>query len=340
MNKEIDISVILPVYNSEAYIKDAVDSILAQTFHNFELIIINDGAKDQSLEILKKIHDPRIRLIDNGENLGLIKTLNKGISLSSGKYICRMDSDDWAYPDRLEKQFHFLEKNTEIGLVGGNVKLMNEKGELIHSRKDRINHPDSIQFELSRRTVLLHPTVMGRAQCFREFSYDESFKHSEDYDLWTRMSKKFQLSNLDEFVLKYRVHSNSVSQVFNSDQLSLTYLISQRYLADIFKIEASLDMVKYYVHPRKYKIDKSHFKDFLIFLKNVEEVATLRIPNARGYIKEQITFIFIQFVLTDCFQNKRIRVFELFKNLNLISLSGLFRAINYFKLIFFYKLRW
>ncbi|HGF9542707.1 TPA: glycosyltransferase family 2 protein, partial [Acinetobacter baumannii] len=125
------VSVVLPAYNAELYLKEAIDSVLSQTFTDFELIILNDGSIDRTEEIILSYNDSRIVYVKNEKNLGLIGTLNKGINLAKGKYIARMDADDICLPERFKKQVDFLEKNNEIDLIGTNAIKINNNGDRI-----------------------------------------------------------------------------------------------------------------------------------------------------------------------------------------------------------------
>lgn len=123
------VTVLLPVYNGEKYIAQAIESILNQSFRNFELRIIDDGSKDSSVKIVQSYSDPRIRIVKNPQNLGLVQTLNRGITLIKSEYLARMDADDIALPDRLEKQLLFMQARPEVGLLGGAIQLVDENGD-------------------------------------------------------------------------------------------------------------------------------------------------------------------------------------------------------------------
>ncbi|MFN5442865.1 MAG: glycosyltransferase family 2 protein, partial [Crocinitomicaceae bacterium] len=154
-----DVSVVMPVYNGEQYLKEAIESILSQTYVNFEFIIINDGSEDNSEEIILSYNDPRIVYIKNLENLKLIKTLNIGFSKAKGKYIARMDADDISLPRRLEKQVDYLERNPDIGVLGTGVFLKGEKeiSKLLYHTDDK-----SLRFALAFYCPFIHPSVVLR----------------------------------------------------------------------------------------------------------------------------------------------------------------------------------
>lgn len=206
------VSVILPVYNAELYIEEAVNSILAQTFTDFEFIIIDDGSTDNSLVILSKLSnfDARIRLVSR-ENKGLIATLNEAISLAKSNYIARMDADDVALPTRLAKQFDFLQANPNVAVLGTCYRYIDELGKLGSKRNTFTGHED-ITASFYFGNPIAHPSVMVNYQLLgKDYCYLDEYKTIEDLELWTRLSVKYQLANLPEVLLYYRVLGSSIS---------------------------------------------------------------------------------------------------------------------------------
>lgn len=211
------ISVLLPVYNAEDYLKEAILSVLNQTFKDFELIILNDGSTDKSENIIQTFTDSRIHYVANETNLGLIKTLNKGIALSRGKYIARMDADDICSTNRFEKQFSFLEQNSNVVLCGSWAKIIDEFGN-IKGRIKRIDSNELIRANMLFTTPFIHPTLMIRREAIVKNSYNLDAKHCEDLELLVRMSQiqDYHFHNIPEYLLKYRIHSSNIS-VLNAD---------------------------------------------------------------------------------------------------------------------------
>jgi glycosyltransferase involved in cell wall biosynthesis len=206
------VTVLMPVYNGEKYLSEAIDSILAQSYKNFELLIINDGSTDNCVSIINSYNDPRIRLVHNEKNLKLIATLNKGLELAQGEYIARMDCDDISLPERLAKQVAFMDSNPAIGICGTWVKTF---GELDGHVWQFPPEPDQIKAGLFFENQIAHPSVLIRRASLKEFnlSYDPQEVHAEDYGLWLKCSRLFSMANVPEVLLMYRFTSTSVSRV-------------------------------------------------------------------------------------------------------------------------------
>ncbi len=219
------------VYNEEKYIKAAIESILGQTYTNFECLIINDGSKDNTVRLVKQFKDDRIRLIENDENIGLTKTLNKGIRLAKGKYIARMDADDVAFANRLRTQINFLENNSEIGICGSWVNVMGDEEGVI--RWKLAQEHEEIKAILLFRNALHHPTVVFRKSVFEEVSnqYDPTILYGQDYELWTRLILKTKVHVLPQALLKYRLQSPSL----NPEKIKYQIEVSKRIRCKYFE---------------------------------------------------------------------------------------------------------
>ena len=207
----------MAVYNSEKYLDESIQSILDQTFRNFELILINDCSTDNSLKIINKYvkKDKRIVIIDNKTNLGRPKARNKGLEIAKGKYIAILDSDDIALPDRLKIQYDFLEKNRDIFLVGSGAYNMDENGTITTKNKPLINSED-IRNKLSTHNCLYHPTIMFRN---KGFMYREKFVYTQDYDFYLiLLSNDKKISNIFEPLIKYRINPNAITWSKKSKQ--------------------------------------------------------------------------------------------------------------------------
>jgi len=205
------VTVLMPVYNAEKYLREAIDSILNQTFRDYEFLIIDDGSTDESNSIIKSYKDERIRLIENGQNIKLIATLNKGIDLARGKYIARMDADDISLPERLQRLVDFMEANSDTGLCGSFLNVMGSNNDRVV--KFRTTH-EEITFRLFFTNCLAHPTIMLRKSVLTDnnLHYPGSL-HAEDYSMWVKMSRLTRLAVIPEVLLTYRVHDSNISEI-------------------------------------------------------------------------------------------------------------------------------
>jgi len=212
-NKKYSMTVIMPTFNVDKFIARAIESMLSQTFKDFELIIIDDASTDGTLEIARSYakKDSRIKIVVNEKNLQVATTLNKGIKIAKSQIIARMDPDDISFPERLEKQFTFMKKHPNIAIVGTNILIINELGELISKREypDKSNKLKKLMFKYS---PFAHPTVMFRKKIFQEFGgYSVSMVPCEDIDLWFKIGSKYEISNIQEYLLKYTLIKTSNS---------------------------------------------------------------------------------------------------------------------------------
>ncbi len=205
------VSVILPVRNCENFLADAIRSILKQSLPDFELIIIDDGSKDTSLQIVKRFRDKRIILLTNNTPMGVARSLNRGIRIAKGDYIARMDADDIAMPDRLYIQYEYFKKHPEVGVVGSWVQLINADGKSIGYKNLPATNQD-IKRLLPFVNPFIHPSVMIRNCLFKQFgTYSLDCEGAEDYELWFKVARNTQFTNLQQVLLQYRMHRNSVS---------------------------------------------------------------------------------------------------------------------------------
>ena len=202
----------MPVFNGERFLREAIDSILSQTFSDFEFIIINDGSTDGTASILDSYvgSDPRVQVYHQ-QNKGVIESRNRACGLARGKYIAQMDADDVAVRDRLQWQIEFMERHAEIGVVGGAVELIDSTGRALHCMR----YP--VENEEIKRALLLHNTLASPAVVIRKEAvlsvggYRRPFHRAEDYDLWLRIAERWRLANLEAVVLKYRIHPDQAS---------------------------------------------------------------------------------------------------------------------------------
>ena len=211
MAKKPTVSVVMSVYNAELYVREAIESILQQTYADFEFLILDDGSTDASLEIVRSISDPRIRVFSSDKNMGIVHQVNRGISMAQGKYIARMDADDISLPERFAHEVAYLETHHRVGMVGTWVELIDTKGVSNNVVWRFQATPEDIPVVLLFGNNFANPTVMIRTSALPEVVYKSEYTLSEDFELTTRISDSHGVANLQEVLLKYRVHGKCIS---------------------------------------------------------------------------------------------------------------------------------
>jgi len=244
------VSVIISVYNGSKFLDQAIESILKQTFVDFEFLIVDDASTDSCPEIIstwaKK--DSRISVIKNNLNIGLTKSLNKGIEMAKGEYIARIDADDVCYPKRLEKQVAFLDANKNCALVGSWAEIINDKNNILRV----VKYPTEsakLKRDLIKYNPFFHSSIMIRKSTLTNVGmYDENFRFAQDYELYFRIAKKYDIANLPETLIKYREIKDSITSKKNRKQIS-------------FVIKAKLKALREGQYPKWYYIYiiKSYF---------------------------------------------------------------------------------
>ena len=225
--KDPKVTVLLCVYNGEKYLREAIDSILNQTFENFEFLVINDASTDSSRDIILSYKDPRIRLIDNKKNLGLTRSLNKGLKLAKGEYIARIDADDIAFPERLKRQLEYIVKRPDVGGVSSWYEVVDERGGLVYVNKVALSFED-IYYNLTFFNCLVHSSTLYNKKLVLDMGgYDENYKRSQDYELWCRISKISRIEQVPEALVKLRLTNTTISRKFQDEQ--------DRYAREVFR---------------------------------------------------------------------------------------------------------
>src|SRR5579859_5463295 len=247
MNKLL--SVILPVYNREQYISRCIDSILEQTFENFELIILNDGSTDNTEEIIKSKKDSRIVYVENKLNQGLIRTLNRGLYLSKGEYIGRMDSDDICLPNRFKTQISYMLENKDTDILGANMISFTDdpKLDIIADQSISVMRSGQHKVRLLQYNTLSHPTVIFRKNRLlaNKLYYDKNALHVEDYKLWIdALLSNLNIESLKIPLLCYRLHNGQISRKNGPAQFftfnSIRYLYALHYFSDLIQSNPAL----------------------------------------------------------------------------------------------------
>lgn len=238
--KNPKISVLMPVYNGEQYLREAIQSILDQTYTDFEFLIIDDGSTDGSRNIIDSFNDSRIRIETCNKNMGTVHALNHGIMLARGEYIARMDCDDISLPKRFEHQIRFMDTNPDTGVIGTGMRLI-KNGKLKNIRFQ----PDSdnlLKISLLFNTCFFHPTVFMRSSVIKKTLYPDNLVYTQDYNFWTHLAIHTRYSNLVEPLVYFRVHPEQISSKKSDLQKTNSRLIRESYINALFPETSRDDM--------------------------------------------------------------------------------------------------
>ncbi len=226
------VTILMPVYNAERYIEEAIQSVLEQSFTDYTLLIINDGSDDLSENIIKGFRDTRIRYIQHGTNLGLTSTLNEGLDLAEGKYLIRMDADDISLPGRFKAQVAFMDANPHISISGTWFLQLGSK----EPTRTPVS-PAECEIKLLENSVLGHPTVIMRLDSIRQhhLKFDAEALHAEDYKFWADAALcGLKIANIPKVLLHYRIHDGQVSASKNTRQLESAGQVRLGYARAVF----------------------------------------------------------------------------------------------------------
>jgi len=237
------ISVIMAVYNGEKFLQQTIDSILSQTFADFEFIIVNDGSTDSTKQILEKNDDKRIIIIDNESNLGVNKSRNSGIQKARGKYIAITDADDISLPDRFQIQVDFLEKNKYVGVCGTFIKVIDKDGKVQYSDWPYSFNSKENYIHFLFNCPLAHSSIMGKRELFLENPYEFHFLVAEDFELWERLSHKTVLVNIEKVLLLYRIYGENTS-LKRENEMKYAVCVLQKRILQGFGIDITEEKVK------------------------------------------------------------------------------------------------
>lgn len=272
MSQEPMISVIMPVYNQQNFVGPAIESILGQTYSDFELIIFDDGSTDDSLKIIQSYDDPRIRVVWGKGNRKLVPPLNDGLRMARGKYVARMDSDDISLPTRFEEQVSFLETHPDVDICGTFFRTIGRGINYVASYP--IEHND-IKLALMFFCSFAHPAIMIRRSTILEkkLFYDEAFLYAEDYDLWSRMAWEGGVFyNIPKVLLRYRVGKFHISSVHGGRQKQLTHQIVARNFVQFGLKEEDIQPLLREIHRSSELKDALHVFDMLIEINHERKV--------------------------------------------------------------------
>lgn len=285
------VSIVMTVYNDIKYIEESINSILNQTYKNFEFIIIDDASTDGTQSLLKQysITDNRLKVIYNKNNIGFIRSLNKGFKHAKGKYIARQDADDISLPKRLETQVRYLENNQNIGLCGTWIKIIDHNGRFHNKIKKHPSSPYSIQWNLSFFCCIAHSSVMIRTTIIdKNGAYNPKFQFVEDYELWVRLSKTTLLANIPKFLVLYREHGLNISTTKTKEQEQGTISISKQSISEILGIEVPESLIiKLNRMTKDVMLEKTDMKSIFDLIMDLYQIFIMN-NSPNQYIKKEI----------------------------------------------------
>lgn len=308
------ISVILPVYNAQTFILESVNSILAQSYRDFELILVDDASSDKTLEMLSSISDSRIRLIQNKVNVGLVGSINRGLDIAGGELIARMDHDDIALPHRFEKQVSFLNQHSSIDVLGSGYQLIDCAGKLGVRYVPPILH-EEISWALSFMCPIAHPTVMVRRNVLLTGNgYRESHSFAEDYDLWERISMNVKFANLSESLLLLRKHDANMTNIWAKKNLLIASEVSARRIKFLLGVEVKSEVINCLY--TQGQVNSECVEDAINLISSLAHSCDVRFPMASSLIRRDAAVRIAQMGLRS-------------KNIKLISASLLKATMIY-----------
>ena len=256
MTQQPRVSVLMPAYDRERYIGDAIASVLAQTFEDFELLVVDDGSTDRTAEIAAGTGDPRVRLLQNETNLGIPATRNRGIEAARGEFVAMLDSDDRAEPTRLAKQVRFLDRHPSHALVGTWFRYMDSEGKPGRMGKRPV-HAKALRARLLFIGCYRNTTVMARRAVLEGYSFRDEFQVAEDLDLWTRISLDHDGANLPEVLVHYRRHEGGISRERKELGRRMKMKIAAHQLESLGVAHREVDLARHVDLRRPHRLERS-----------------------------------------------------------------------------------
>jgi len=288
------VTVLMSVYDSEKFLREAIESILTQTFTDFEFLIINDGSKDSSLKIINSYKDPRIRLISRA-NRGLTFSLNQGLEIAKGEYIARQDSDDISVPERLKKEVDYLDTHPSVALVGSNYTVIDDNGDTL-TTTTVFTEPNDLKLTQITCNQYGHGSIMLRKSILKKTGlYDKSVGYVEDYDLWTRISRVADIANIEESLYLYRRNADGVTRQNLDLQIQQTFAVRDKAFRHFLKHRGQYKVLHYHPGGERYRQRKAVlYRDLAYLYRSVDRplggicmmmLATLLEPlNRKNYL--------------------------------------------------------
>lgn len=290
-NRPPSVSVVMPVYNGEQHITEAINSILSQTFQDFEFIIIDDGSTDQTVDILNRLKDRKIKFHQNQANIGNYASRNIGMNLARGRYICVMDADDVAFPHRMQRQFAHMESNPEVGICGSFVQVIPNGGV-----PNFVTSEELLKVAFLSNNYCSHPSLILRKEFLSRFdlSYNEKYYYSADFDLCARGFQHFRVQNIPDILLQYRRHSAQISTAKFTEQQQYADTIRINQLVD--KMGFKLDEIPIEIHLRLMKKQpiqrelQTQAEDWInTLIEKNNECKQFDEPSLSGFLKQLLS---------------------------------------------------
>ena len=298
------VSVLMPCYNAAAYLAEAMESILAQSYRNIEVIVVDDGSFDQTPEIIRGYasKDNRVKPHFNERNLGLIKTLNRGLDFSTGKYVARMDADDISLIDRIEVLVGILENDPTLDLASGGCYSLSESGKKMARVYPKACTPLGLKFVAFFSTPVLHPCVVFRRSLMQMERFDEEYLHSEDYEIFSRLLLKgHRFLNVEKPLYMLRKNYQSVSHRFETIQISTHNRISFRNINDYFSKQydyfvqrVMTNRINFNVPPELLRQSIAHLFQLRDEFIRRERPSAMELSDIEGFLNEQLIDIHLQ----------------------------------------------
>lgn len=325
------ISAIMPAYNAEKYIGEAIESILNQTFADFEFIIIDDGSTDGTKKIIKEYDDPRIVLLENEKNSGIVVALNKGLDAAKGEYIARMDSDDISLPERFEKQVAFLESHPETVALGVGIRTFGENIEGVDMPAEC--NPQKSRIDLIFSPCIAHPTAMIRASVLKEnnIKYDGKYVGTEDYALWWELSRYGDVHSLQEILFKYRIHTNQVSK--NADEKTVGRFVAfANERLHWFGINGEPQVVQTFFDYTNGRADEFSSEDCFTFIGILSKI--VKWNNCHNFYNDVLLKNRFGLAALECIQSKRLKNTEAIRIALYANKIGILSMLNLIKALY------
>ena len=303
----------MPVYNAEKYLNESIESILNQTFTDFEFLIFNDGSTDNTEKIISSYNDERIIFSNKQINVGYAKHLVNGIKISVGRYIARIDADDISLPTRLEKQVKFLDNNQDIAVVGSHATHIDSNGKLICHRKLPVNLNSNLLYIILGKNPLIHPGTMFRKKIVESIGgYREDYMPSEDIDLWLRLYQNGYVSeNIAEYLTKVRIHQLQISKTDNRIQNEKHVLAFSSFYKSVTKKDIEYIDIEHYCNILVWKNEKVTINNFFKICNIL-----LDLYGSLSKTSKRKVNIFTRF--------KKLKIFQIFGLIYLISRSNIY----------------